>query len=281
MKTYDFAFSLGFSCGTSQALRAAGLQFASYPLDWVGSPGVVESAQVVADRFRGWMEAEDLQLWDVRHGVGFCTRIYRNRKNLIGFSHEFSDFIPFSESYPKVRETYDRRAERFLERLNAAGKALAVYLELPFRECASAETLDRALSILRGAFPGKDFELLYFYEDPSRKVPAVVSEGSGVTVVAADYRKFDEGEITHFVEFAPLAGYLRSNVSVPDTRTEKEKSAYFAKAWGDDSWRWGIAASPLRRWWNQRLYKLYRGLEKVLRRRGMVHREGPLWFVDR
>ena len=51
MKEYDLAFSLGSSCGVSQALRAAGLQFASYPLDWLGSRDVRRVAKVVAGNF--------------------------------------------------------------------------------------------------------------------------------------------------------------------------------------------------------------------------------------
>ena len=62
MRNFDLAFSLGFSCGCSRALRAAGLQFASYPLDWTGSPGIVESARMIASDFAGWLERDDLEV---------------------------------------------------------------------------------------------------------------------------------------------------------------------------------------------------------------------------
>ena len=67
-KTYDIAFSMGFSCGGSLALRKAGLQFSSYPLDWIGAPGVVRSAKMVAAGFPNWFEKGDLHLVDVRGG---------------------------------------------------------------------------------------------------------------------------------------------------------------------------------------------------------------------
>ena len=47
MKTYDFIFSLGASCAVSMSLRDAGLQFASFPFDWIGSPGLLHEVEMV------------------------------------------------------------------------------------------------------------------------------------------------------------------------------------------------------------------------------------------
>ena len=281
MKNYDFIFPLGFSCGATQALRAAGLQFASYPLDWVGSPGIVQSAQVVVDGFSGWFEADDLKLWDVRHGPGFNTRIYRNQKNGFGFSHEFSDFFPFKVTYPKVRETYDRRSARFLERFASAKKILAVYMEIPFRGCPDVAQIAEARRLLQLKAPSAKIDMLVFYAEPGVQVPEVRSETDGITIVACDYRKFDEGEITHFVEYGLLVPYLKANYAITDTRTEEDCKAYEAVLKNNDTWRWGIGKSRLRQWWNQRVYKLYRGLEKYLQKCNLIDKEGPLWFVEK
>ena len=144
MKEYDLAFSLGFSCGTSQALRAAGMQFASYPLDWLGSRDIRRVVKVVAGNFEKWFEKEDFQLVDVWHSTGFDTRAYLNTRTGLGFSHEFSDFVPFDESFPKIRETYGRRVQRFLECADASRKMLAVFLEMPVLPCASVKELEEA-----------------------------------------------------------------------------------------------------------------------------------------
>ena len=48
---YDLVFSLGQLCACSQALRTANLQFASYPLDWVGGSPIEVCASLVASRF--------------------------------------------------------------------------------------------------------------------------------------------------------------------------------------------------------------------------------------
>lgn len=277
-KVYDLAFSLGFSCGASQALRDAGLQFASFPMDWVGSPGLLRSAEVVVSDFAHWVDRDALELVDVRRGSGFGTRIYRNRVTGFGFSHEFGDFQPFDESYPKVVKMYERRISRLRELLSRSARVLLVYLELPLRGCAKREEILEARRRLAEKYPNAAFDLLYVYEDPACSAPRVVSDEDGVTVLALDYRMFDRGEVTHFVRSDALAGYLRRTVSVRDYRsaTGAEKRPSGAP---DDLCRWGRKGT-FRCLVNRWAFRVFRHLEKYLMARGLVQREGPLWFVD-
>ena len=281
MKTYDLAFSLGSTCAVSQSLREAGLQFASYPLDWTASPGVVEAAQTVAGGFAHWLDADDLKLWDVRHGVGFGTRIYKNARTGFGFSHEFSDFERFAVTYPKVKAMYERRIARFLERLGSARRVLAVYNELPIRAEAPDEAICRAYAILREACPAAEVDLVYFWAEPGARQPRERAVAPGVVSVGLDYRKFDAGEVTHFVERGGLTAWLKARAEVHDVRDAEDRAHYEAVVAKGDLWRWGVGKSRFRRWLNHRAYKLYRTLERVLQKRGMVQKEGPLWFVDK
>ena len=279
-KAYDLAFGLGYSCGASQALRDAGLQFASFPLDWTGSPSIVRSAEIVASDFAHWLDREALELADVRHGSGFNTRIYRNRLTGIGFSHEFGDFQTFDESYPRVVEMYERRIERLLDLLKKSKRVLLVYLELPFRACASREDILRSRQLLAEKYPDAAFDLLYVFEDQDCVRPHVVSDEDGVTVLALDYRLFDRDEVTHFVRTDALADYLREHVAVTDYRTESERAGYVPKGAKSDMCRWGRKGT-LRSLANRWAFRIFRHLEKYLMARGLVQREGPLWFVDR
>lgn len=279
-KTYDLALSLGYSCGVSQALRDAGLQFASFPLDWVAVPDIVRAAEIIATDFEHWIDREALELVDVRHGSGFNTRIYRNRLTGIGFSHEFGDFQSFAESYPKVVEMYARRIARMKGLLNNAKRVLLVYLELPFRACADAADLDRARQLIAARYPNAGFDLVYVYEDPSDSAPRVVSEKDGVSVLALDYRLFDRGEITHFVRTGSLTDYLRRNVAVRDYRTNADRERVRTSFEGNGMCRWGRKGT-LRSLVNRWAFRVYRHLEKYLMSRGLVQREGPLWFIYR
>ena len=279
-KTYDLALSLGYSCGVSKALREAGLQFASFPLDWVAVPDIVRSAEIVASDFAHWIDREALELFDVRRGSGFNTRVYFNRLTGIGFSHEFGDFQSFAESYPKVVEMYSRRIARLKGLLEKSRRVLLVFLELPFRQCAAAADLARARELLSSRYPNASFDLVYVYEDPAASSPRVVSEKDGVTVLALDYRMFDHGEITHFVRSDSLTEYLRRNVTVCDYRTDAERERRRSVFESDTMCRWGRKGT-MRSLVNRWAFRIFRHLEKYLMARGLVQREGPLWFFVR
>ena len=162
MENYDLAFSLGFSCGCSRALRRANLQFASYPLDWTGSPGIVASARMIASDFAGWLDRDDLELVDIRAGR-FGNRIYRSRKTRFGFPHEFSSFLTFDEAYGPTVEKHRRRIARLMEHVRAAKRVFVAYIERPINERASDADLAEAKRILEGKFPGVEFSLAYFF----------------------------------------------------------------------------------------------------------------------
>ena len=281
MREYDLAFSLGFSCGTSQALRAAGLQYASFPLDWTGSPCIEASVRLVAEDFAGWFEAGDMDLVDVRHGAGFCTRCYVNRKTGLGYSHEFNDFQPFEETYPGVRRTYDRRVARFLECARQSRRILAVYMELPIRDRSANDDILAARRTLAEKFPDAEVDLLYVFVDPGGHCPKIVELAPGVFSAGFDYRKYDDGEVTHFIDWAPLVPSLRENFRVIDKRSAEEKVGYAKFEKKSDDMRWGPKKSRFRRWLNKHLYKTYRTVEGMLLRRGLVQKEGPLWFVEK
>ena len=280
MKEYDLAFSLGSSCGVSQALRAAGLQFASYPLDWLGSRDVRRVAKVVAGNFEKWFEKEDFQLVDVWHSTGFDTRAYLNTRTDFGFSHEFPDFVPFDESFPKIRETYERRVERFIDCAEASRRMLVVFMELPVTPRTPVEALAEVRQTLMERFPKAEIDLLYVGVEPGKKVPELAEVAPGVMTADYDYRKIEGGETLHYVEWGPLAAFLKANFQVPDPRTEEEKRKYSRFEKVSDDMRWGPDKSRFRRWLNKHMYKTYRSVEQMLIKRGLVQKEGPFWFWE-
>lgn len=280
MREYDLAFSLGWSCGVSQALRAARMQYASYPLDWLGSRDIRRVAKVVAGNFEKWFEKEDFQLVDVWHSTGFDTRAYLNTRTDFGFSHEFTDFMPFDESFPKIRETYCRRVERFLESADSARRMLAVFMEVPVAPRKPVEALAEARHILKERFPKAEIDLLYVGVEPGKKVPALAEVAPGVMTADYDYRKIVGGETLHYVEWGPLAALLKANFQVPDPRTDEEKRKYARFEKVSDDMRWGPDKSRFRRWLNKHMYKTYRSVEQMLIKRGLVQKEGPFWFWE-
>jgi len=270
MKTYDLAFSMGFSCGGTMALRRAGLQFASYPLDWIGSPGIVQSARMIAAGFDGWFEKDDLRLVAVRGG-SFQNNVYQNVRTRFGFPHDFPRFFRFEEKYDETKAKYDRRIARFLADLGRAKTALVVYIERPINPCASDADLVEAKRILEDGFPSVAFELVYFHLETGRKDFSERAVADGIAAVACDYGELDHGEMSHAIRADVPSAYIRERFAVEDRRSDEEKAAYAAKRKIARRRRFGSRLNEIK-------YRIYRKLEKDLQEKGLVPRDFPLWF---
>ena len=277
MEKFDIAFSMGFSCGGTMALRRAGLQFVSYPLDWIGSPGIVQSARMIEGGFADWFRKEDLRLVAVRGG-SFQNNVYQNVKTRFGFPHDFPRFFRFEESYPKTAEKYDRRIRRFLSDLAAAKTALVVYIERPIDPPAKDADLVEARRILAARFPQVRFKLVYFHLEDGRGDFAETSVADGITSVACDYKQLDHGEVSHAILADVPARYIRERFAVDDRRTPEEKAAYAASKKRARHAKFAAGGSFLTRRLNELKYRLYRRLEAELQEKGLVPRDFPLWF---
>lgn len=275
MKSYDLAFSLGFSCGGSRALRKARLQFASYPLDWTGSPGIVQSARMIGSDFAGWLDRDDLELVDVRAGR-FGNHIYRSRRTGFGFPHEFSSFRTFDELYEPTVEKHRRRIDRLMAHIRAARRVLVIYIERPINGRAADADLVEARRILGAKFPGVEFDLVYFFQHEGAVAERTVEPG--IAAVDCDYRQIVDGEVWHEIEYGVVADWLAAHVAVADPRTAAEKAEYEAISREAKGRRFAGESNPLRRKLNELEYKLYRHLEETLKRRGVLPREKALWF---
>ena len=277
MKNYDMAFSLGFSCGCSRALRKAGLQFASYPLDWTGSPGVKASAEMIANDFAGWLDRDDLELVDIRAGR-FGNRIYRSRSTRFGFPHEFSSFLTFDEAYGPTVEKHRRRIARLMANLRKAKRVFAAYIERPIDRRASDDDLVAAKRTLERKFPGASFDLAYFFQTGEGGGARETPVADGITAVACDYRQMKNGEVWHEIDYDGVSEWMKQHVAVADPRTDAEKAAYAASKAREKRRRFEGEKNPLKRKWNEWEYKLYRHLDEVLQKKGVLPREKALWF---
>ena len=278
MKTYDFIFSLGASCAVSQSLRDAGLQFASFPFDWIASPGLMAEVEMVESGFANWFEREDLKLWDVRHEEGAVQRVYKNMRTGFGFPHEFTNAFGLDDGYEKTREKYDRRIERFFKTLRASKNALGIYLEVATRRRLPDDSLAEVRRRLAAQFPGLQLDLVYFYEDPAHRVPEVVSEMDGVTVVRAHYGKFLGGKPMHTVDRTEIVRFIHENFTVAGHDVAAEKARHEAEEKRKRKGHWGKGA--MERWVNRKLFKTYRRLQDYLIEQKILPGDRPCWFEE-
>jgi len=279
VKTYDFAFGCGFSCGVTQALRTANLQFASLPFDWTATPSVLKAAQMVASGFDKWLERGDLELVDVRHS-GINKRIYFNRRTGFGFVHDFSLFMSEGEAFAFESDKYARRIARLDKSLRAAKKVLVVAAECPILPRMTDASLAEARCVFGEKYPATAFDILYFYPEDGRTAAHVVSENDGVTVVACEYRKWLDRELHHEIDNSQIVDFLKANVTAVDPRSEEEKAKYEADWKKQDAARWK-GRNFIETFVNRTAFRRYRRLEKFLMKKGLVPPERPLWFVTK
>ena len=279
MENFDLAFSMGFGCGCSRALRAAGLQRTSFPMDWIGSPGVVASAEMIASGFAGWLERDDLELVDVRRTVtnGTINRAYKNRRTGFVFGHDFHHDADVDTAFDAVAEKYARRIERLFSQIRASRRVLVAFVEHPVRSRVPDEEVSRARGILSAAFPGVDFTLLYVYHDDGAEEPVEKLVEPGVVTLGARIRVMEFGLVSHVFDREPLVKYLVAHASVPDRRTDEEKRCFRQKIEEKMANRFG-SGGPLSRWWTRLQYRMHRRLENKLRAKGILPVERPFWF---
>ena len=277
MKKFDLAFSMGFSCGGTMALRKAGLQFVSYPLDWIGSPGIVQSARMIESEFSGWFEKSDLQLVAVRGG-SFNNNVYQNRVTRFGYPHDFTRMRKFDEIYPAVAAKYERRVARFLTDVSEASDVLVVYIERPINARAADDDLRAAKQILECKFPKSRFELVYFFLDEGRAGYAETVVDDGITAVACDYVQYDYGEVSHAIRSDVQYRYLVDRYHIDDKRTQNDKDRYESERRASKKRKVSVAGNVFQRKVSEWQYRLYRKLEKILQDKDLVARDYPLWF---
>lgn len=279
MKSYDLAFGCGFSCGVTQALREAGLQFASLPFDWTATPSFLKAAQMVATDFAHWMDRGDLELVDVKHS-GINKRIYANRRTGFGFVHDFSLFLEPDAAYEAESQKYARRIARLEKELSAAKRVLAVCVECPVLQPLKPETLAETKRVFEVRHPGASFDLLYFHAVDGATEARIESEGGGVTVVGCEYRKYmPGGALNHEIDNSQIAAFLKNGYEVRDPRSEEEKARYDAGWSRQHAARWR-GKNALESFINRTAFRQYRKLEKFLSRKGLIPPERPLWFVS-
>lgn len=273
---YDLAFSLGFGCGCSKALRQAGLQYVSFPMDWIGVKSALAAAQIVASDFAGWLDRDALRLIDVRRDDERVQRSYVNDRTGIVFTHDFPYELGFNEAHAAAKRKYDRRIARLLKAISSSRRVLAVHVEHPVHDRARDEDLIRAHDVLTARFPGVEVDLLYFFHRDGATDCPVKAVADGVTAVPCPYLKYDDyGWVSHGIETDGICRYLKEHVEVADYRTEEERRQFAERVRTRTGDCFGRGLHRLIVRWQ---YRLYRKIGRDLKRKGILPRERPFWF---
>ena len=125
-KKFDLFVSIGAACSCSNALRVSNLQFRSYPFDWISGADFNKRIQLLTNDFEDWLNINSMEyIAEREHPVP--SKIYKNTKTGIIFSHDFPKDKEINESFNDVKVKYDRRIKRLIKQIETSKKVLFVY----------------------------------------------------------------------------------------------------------------------------------------------------------
>jgi hypothetical protein len=139
--SYDTVFSLGHLCLGAIQLKKFNLRPFSGVLDWVASYSLRDVNRLLEKQFAGFMELPNLKV--VGHASELDLLVSDEAYN-IHFNHDFKtnkNTVSHLAAYPEVKLKYDRRVERFLEKMATSKRILFIRTEGTFEEVQELETI--------------------------------------------------------------------------------------------------------------------------------------------
>lgn len=129
MKEYDIVYSIGRDCANSTFLKKRGLRVTSGPFDWLTKASFETRIQLICNNFDRFLNKEDMKIMEKPTHIATDTACdyYENTKTGFYFYHDFPSGMPLDEAYPQVKEKYDRRIARFLQKLHEEKRVLLVW----------------------------------------------------------------------------------------------------------------------------------------------------------
>lgn len=137
--SYDAIFSLGHLCLAAIQLKKNNLRPFSGVLDWVGSRSLPDVNRLLQNRFVGFMEKSKLKIIGTAGPKDFLVK---DETYNILFNHDFKTDKNISTEltdYSEVKEKYNRRIQRFLEKMSSSKRILFVRTEGTFEEVKELE----------------------------------------------------------------------------------------------------------------------------------------------
>lgn len=262
---YDLAFSIGGACACSQALRRAGMQYASFPFDWlVDYPSVVFAAKLLVDGFDGLLCREKM----VCRGPNANNDkdIYQNEANGLYFLHDFPKGGDFAKEFPVVDAKYRRRASRLQKMLERGGDILLVYVTIPNESRLPDSEFAEALEIISRRFPNCRFDLLCLSQNRAG-FSGVDNPSQHLFRADFNYQSKVPGS-ENIADERVVAGVLKRIVGrVRDYRTPAERARYKIEK-RKKEYALYKAENRVQYFVNKMTWKLYKHFKNRLERKG-------------
>lgn len=154
---YDLFISLGEDCACTSYLRKNNLQFVSLPFDWLTCAPFETRIDSIMNNFENFLNIDDLYLMDIQNTPGNNFAPYANKRNSFIYYHDFDINQTLEQSYPFVKNKYDRRIKRLYKLIDKSKNILFIWFSRD--KVLSDDTLKNALSRLNNKFLNKNINI--------------------------------------------------------------------------------------------------------------------------
>lgn len=216
-KKYDLVFSLGAACSCASTLIKANLRQFSSPFDWLFGSDFISRCKILVSDFERFLEEKDLEYSYSERSIS-CDAYY-NKYNKLTFNHDFEAKKELKETYPSVKEKYDRRINRLLQTIQKAKSVLIVYIETPDAKIHSSD--DEILSGMQQIhrkYPNKKIDLLYLINDASLAPKQLKKENLSehIIKIVSNYKDQSASAVSYAVDHFFLLNLLSDySVKIP------------------------------------------------------------------
>ena len=128
-KKYDFIYSIGADCASAMYMRKFYLRRASGPFDWLCHADFKTRIEMILTKFDGFLLSENMVMLP-RNTTGLHDAIndsWHDTKTGFYFYHDFEHSKDFAETFPLVREKYNRRIARFYDNIEKYNRVLLIW----------------------------------------------------------------------------------------------------------------------------------------------------------
>lgn len=221
---YDFVFPIGAACSCTSALRYAKLQFRSLPFDWLWGSTLVKRSRLFESGFADWLTEAAMECVGEQLIESIPKLVYKNNLTEIVFNRDFPLGQEFQQSYPVIKEKYNRRISRLLECIKSSQRVLAVYIDTPDTlPTLPLDELVTARNTMAAAYPGTEIHILYLHNDNNIEPyqACVKSPAEGIFTSEFCYSAHNK-EHPHVANVVSLFSLLRKiklsrkNISIPE-----------------------------------------------------------------
>jgi hypothetical protein len=145
---YDCIFSAGEACHVAGLLKEMGLRKFSGPFDWMYGGDPITRLNLIADEFANYLNKEDLVLCEKSSSTEHKC-IYSNKRTGLVYNHDFFSDDNFDRDYLAMREKYDRRIARVVNKMKSGEKTLIIYVNIKTESGKMAKKEDIERAVLR------------------------------------------------------------------------------------------------------------------------------------